>query len=96
MPKLISVKRVELAPHHLNPGRTEHSISDRHGLRPFPPFTSLEIAHYECSPGYYLFHICADGQAADTWHESLDDALYQAEWEFGVKVEEWQDIHRQF
>ena len=91
--KLITVKRVELGPHHLNPGKTRHWIADKRGRRPFPPFRFLEIVQYENSRDYYLLHICADGQKADTWHQSLEDALYQAEWEFGVKTEEWKDLH---
>lgn len=88
---LIPVKRVRLGPHHLNPGKTRHTITDSSGSRPFPSFVSLEIAH-DLEGGYYLFHVCADGQIADTWHQSLDDALYQAEWELGVKPAEWIDI----
>jgi hypothetical protein len=92
VPKLVPIKRVTLGPHHQNPGRTKHTMNDAKGRRPFPSFTSLEIAHYHGSVGYYLFHICADGQMADTWHTSLDDALYQAEWEFGVRPDEWVNI----
>jgi hypothetical protein len=91
-PKLMSVKRAMLGSQHLQPGRTKHTITDKDGTRAFPPFKSLEIAHNPGSPGYYLFHICADGQVADTWHESLDDALEQAEWEFGVQPQEWTSI----
>ena len=70
---MIAVKRVVLGQQHLSPGRTVHRISDSKGVRPFPPFKSLVIAHYPESTGYYLFHLCADGPGADTWHESLED-----------------------
>jgi predicted heme/steroid binding protein len=56
---------------------------------PFPPFTKLEIATYSGDSGFYLLHICSDGQVADTYHESLEDAFHQAEYEFGVKQTEW-------
>jgi len=36
-----------------------------------------------------LFHVSADGQVADTWHQSIDEALGQAEWELGVQPGEW-------
>ena len=39
--------------------------------------------------GCYLFHICADGQGTDTWHESTGEAVDQAQWEFGVRPDEW-------
>jgi hypothetical protein len=95
-PKMIAVKRVLLGPQHLSPGRTVHRLSNSKGARPFPPFKSLEIAHYPNSEGYYLFHLCGDGLGTDTWHESLEDALHQAEWEFEVKPNEWEDIYEIF
>jgi hypothetical protein len=91
-PKMITIKRASLGPQHLNPGSTIHKLSDSKGGLPFPPFKSLEIAHDPDSKGFYLFHICADGQGTDTWHESLQDALHQAEFEFAVKPDEWEDI----
>jgi hypothetical protein len=91
-PKLMAVKRVYLGPQHLNPGKAVHKLVDSKGERPFPPFKSLEIAHDPDSKGCYLFHFCADGQGTDTWHESLEDALSQAEFEFAVKPHEWEDI----
>jgi len=29
---------------------------------------------------------------ADTWHETVEEALHQAGWEFGVQESEWQVI----
>jgi len=87
-PKLTTIKRVELrARHHAS--LTKHTISDGKSKRDFPPFVKLVIAAYPGEKSCYLFHICADGQAADTWHETLADALDQAEWEFGVTPDEW-------
>jgi hypothetical protein len=80
---------VTLGPRHLRPGRTHHTITDANGHRKFPPFVKLEIAqcsgHKEC----YLFHICEDGTMTDTWHRTVQEALDQAEWEFGVHRDEW-------
>src|SRR5216683_7136913 len=95
-PKLISVKRVLLGPQHLTSGKTLHTINDKEGSRPFPPFTSLEIAYCKGSNEFYLLHICGDGQVADTWHQSMADAFYQAEWELGVRSHEWTDIAEAF
>ncbi len=86
------LKRVSLQPHHLSPGRTTHTLVDASGARPFPPFTSLEIARYPEDSGYYLLHICEGGPGTDTWHETLEHAVKQAEWEFDVKREEWIDV----
>jgi hypothetical protein len=87
-PQMATIKRVRLGPQH-HASLTKHAISDGKDIRPFPPFVELEIAAYPGEKSCYLFHICADGQGTDTWHETIDDAVHQAEWEFGVKAEEW-------
>jgi hypothetical protein len=93
---MLAIKRVKLTHHHLNPSRTKHTLSDSTGVRPFPPFTSLAITQYGDDPGYYLMHICDNNLGTDTWHETLKDALHQAEWEFAVLPEEWTDVREPF
>jgi hypothetical protein len=51
----------------------------------------LEIATYGSDSGFFLFHLCADGSGTDTWHQTLDDAFHQAEFEFKVSRDEWHD-----
>jgi hypothetical protein len=42
-------------------------------------------------PGYYLFYCDDSGvEFTDTYHDSLDQALSQAEWEFRTKADEWE------
>jgi hypothetical protein len=94
--KMVAIKEVTLKEHHLSPGRTKHTLSDGHGVRPFPPFTSLAITRFGEEPGYYLMHICDAGLGTDTWHETLEEALHQPEWEFGVLSEEWIDVQKTF
>ena len=36
------------------------------------------------------------GHGTDTWHQSLDDAMHQAEWEFGVARDEWKKTDRPY
>ncbi|MGA2350708.1 MAG: hypothetical protein ABSF70_09775 [Terracidiphilus sp.] len=91
MTNMIALKKVVLNEGHLLPGRTKHYLCDTHGKQEFAPFTSLVIAQYPGDAGYYLLHICENGQSTDTWHLILDDALHQAEYEFGVRPEEWTD-----
>jgi len=86
------LKRVQLTERHLNPGRTRHTLIDGNGSRAFSAFTSLEIVQFEDNPGFYLMHLCADGTGTDTWHETVDDALHQAEWELDVRRDEWEDV----
>jgi hypothetical protein len=88
------MKRVALGgPHHLRTGRTRHTIKDANGIREFAPFVALEIASYPNTESCYLFHISENGEIADTWHQSVDEAIQQAEWELGVKREEWIDVN---
>src|SRR5215813_1508906 len=85
--KPLTVMRVDLgAPHH-HASRTQHATVGPSGIVSFPPFIRLEIASGD--DGFYLNHICADGQVADTHHSTLDEALHQAEWECGVHKEDW-------
>jgi hypothetical protein len=93
---MVAIKKVTLKEHHLSPSRTKHILSDSNGVRPFPPFTSLTVARYGEEPGYYLMHICDNSLGTDTWHETLEEALHQAEWEFGVLPEEWTDVQEPF
>jgi hypothetical protein len=93
---MVAIKKVTLKGHHLRPGRSEHILIDANGARDFPPFTSLAITQYDGQHGYYLMHICDNHTGTDTHHETLDEALYQAECEFGVLPEEWTDVQEPF
>jgi hypothetical protein len=92
MPELVTTKRVVLGSHHLRPGRTKHTIQDANGIREFTPFVSLEIASYPHTESCYLFHISQNGEVADTWHQTVEEAIDQAEYEFGVQREEWINV----
>lgn len=85
---MLVLKRVRLGPHH-HPSKTRHTIWDANGIRAYPPFVELVIAADSGKASCYLFHVCADGQVADTWHENVEDAVDQAAWECGVQPEEW-------
>jgi hypothetical protein len=58
-------------------------------VRDFPPFARLEIAQYEGDSGFYLLYYPETGHGTDTWHQSLEDAMHQAEFEFNVKASDW-------
>ena len=89
---MVAIKKIVLGEHHLSPGRTRHCINGTE----FPPFKSLVIATYPGDPGFFLLHLAADGQCADTWHETLDDAFHQAEYEFEVRRDEWEEVNEPF
>ena len=33
-----------------------------------------------------------DYELSETWHPSVDAAMYHAQWEYGVKPEEWANL----
>ena len=48
------------------------------------------IVRYPDDPGIYLRTLTRTGQEqTDTWHKSVDDAQWQATFEFEVQPEEW-------
>ena len=87
--------RVDLGPQHPSSGGTRHTIRDASGSRDFPAFVSLEIVRFG-NADFYLMHQCANGLVADTWHETLEDAMYQADYEFNVKAEDWTKTEREY
>jgi hypothetical protein len=80
---------VKLGPHHHRPGKTKHQFLGPNGTQDFPPFVALTIAQYVGDSGFYLLYEPESGMGTDTWHESLENALHQAEYEFGVERDEW-------
>jgi len=89
MVQLVTTMQVVLGANH-HKSRTKHTIADTRGVRDFPPFVRLEIVQPPGEEACYLYHICEDGSIADTWHHTTQDAFHQAEWEFGVRSDEWQ------
>lgn len=55
------------------------------------PAAALAIARYEGDEGFYLFYLDDDGAVAtDTYHDSAEDALAQAAFEYvGLR---WSDV----
>jgi hypothetical protein len=46
-------------------------------------FKGLAIAQYDSDPGFYLFYCDADWRAVtDTYHETIEGAIAQADFEF--------------
>ncbi|MFD6394723.1 hypothetical protein [Nocardia sp. NPDC060259] len=60
-------------------GRTRHYV----GGEPVTWIDRLAIARYDDAENVYLFY-CDEGWAVitDTWHETAEDAIAQAEFEF--------------
>jgi hypothetical protein len=61
-----------------------------HEQVPVPEPAALRIVQYDDDGGFYLLYLDSDCvELTDTWHETLDDAKRQAEFEFGVQLDEW-------
>jgi hypothetical protein len=86
--RLIVLRRLVLKPEHRPTGKTRH-----YGASELPPPSILKVVKYADDQGYYLFYCDMAGEEfTDTYHESLEAALAQAEWEFGVKPAEWEPV----
>lgn len=83
------LRQATLTARHKPTGNTRHY--DVSG--PLPAPRALRIASYPGDAGYYLLYLDEAGrELTDTYHESMEDALAQAEWEFGIKPEEWEEL----
>lgn len=80
------IRRIVLTEMRLATGSTKHYkgsvlLSAPHELR---------IGRYENSQGFYLIHYDQDGdEMTDTYHDTVQEALNQAEYEFHVTPNEW-------
>jgi hypothetical protein len=67
-------------------GRARHA---RNG-EPLPTPAALNIVQYASDPGFYLLYLDNDGhELTDTYHDSLSEAMAQAEWELAVTPRQW-------
>jgi hypothetical protein len=81
------VRRVTLTEKHCSTGRTRHYRNGQ--LLSLP--ARLEIVQYNNDPGFYLFYIDSRNEiSTDTYHDTLEAGLVQAEWEFGVELSDWE------
>ncbi len=81
------IQKIFLTKRHLATGLTKHYIGNILLSCPY----ELRIGKYEDDPGYYLFHFDKEGkEMTDTYHDSLQEALKQAEIEFNITFDEWE------
>lgn len=60
----------------------------------FPKPSYLQIVTFKDQTGYYLFYLNENmEEMTDTFHETLERALKQAEWEFGVQAKDWEVVN---
>ena len=83
----ITLQTLALSPKHKPTGKTSHYRNNEK----LPVPSSLKIAKFKDDEGFYLLYLDAEGnELTDTHHETLEGALAQATWEFGVKPDEWE------
>jgi len=78
---------------HKPTGKTKHF----HGVKELPIPYELRIIRYDGNSdgnsNFYLFYCDIHGnELTDTYHETLDSAVAQAEWEFGILPNEWDKL----
>jgi hypothetical protein len=79
--------KIKLGERHTPTGKTRHYLGGAEAPTP----VELRIIRYPDDPGYYLFYCDGEGvEFTDTYHDTVDEAKAQAEWEFNVKPEEWE------
>lgn len=84
--KPIVLYRVALTAAHRATGRALHVV----GGEPMPRPAELRIVRYDAADEVYLFYCDASGhELTDTLHDSVERAMSQAAFEFGIRREEW-------
>jgi hypothetical protein len=77
---------VRLRPDHQRTGNTKHIVDGAVVEAPY----ELRIMALDGDSGVYLIHFAQSGsELTDTYHDSREAALQQAEFEFGVKESDW-------
>ncbi|OQP51154.1 hypothetical protein A4H97_03370 [Niastella yeongjuensis] len=75
-----------LTSNHSKTNNTKHYV----GGQLLTDIRILAICKYEDAPGYYLFYCGADwNEFTDTYHDSIEDAIDQAEFEFANTHSDW-------
>ena len=89
MTEPIILRRMQLSSLYPPTGKTHHYL----GSEALPPPSELRIVKYLDDPGFYLFYCDNSGrELTDTYHDTLEGAMAQAEWEFGVKANDWEVV----
>ncbi len=82
----VILRRVYLSDKNQSVRKTRHYL----GNKVLSDFAELQIVQFHDDSGYYLFYCDEKGvEITDTYHDSIEKALAQAEWEFGLRPEEW-------
>jgi len=76
MPEHVVLRRIVLGASHQPTGKTRHY----HGTEELSPPSELRIVRFPDDAGFYLLYFDQDGsELTDTYHDSLEEAMSQAE-----------------
>jgi uncharacterized protein (TIRG00374 family) len=88
-PAMKVLKRVFLAAHHVETGKTRRFVAGR----PVPRPAALRIGYVEGQEGFHLLaYGDDDGLMTDAFHRTLEEAMEQAEEEYQVRPAEWEEV----
>ena len=83
------VRRVKLQRHHQAKGNVHLFVEGK----PMPQPRVLEIEKLPEADACHMIYMDAkDYELSESWHPSVDAAMYHAQWEYGVKPEEWDNL----
>ena len=70
-------------------GNTKHY----HGNEKLPKPEALQLIKYDGDDGYYLFYLNENmEEMTDTYHNTIERAFQQAEWEFDIQAKDWKEV----
>ncbi|WP_051908276.1 hypothetical protein [Candidatus Odyssella acanthamoebae] len=68
--------------------KTKHMVYGKVMTKPY----QLQIIQYPGEKNVYLFYCDKEGhEITDSFHENIQDAMSQAEWEFDIRESDWED-----
>jgi hypothetical protein len=91
-------RRITLRAQHVPTGKTRHtqgSVTPEGVISGIDLQTPSELMIAQIPPdyGYYLLYLDNQGnEITDTYHDTLEQALEQAKWEFQVEPIEWETV----
>ncbi|MBN9659006.1 MAG: hypothetical protein J0H49_12555 [Acidobacteria bacterium] len=86
MTEMMFFLQVSLGSQHKGIGAARHFVGGQQAPRP----SRLAIGAYGKNAGFYLLYYDEDDmEITDTYHNSVDEAQAQAEFEFGIVRAEW-------
>jgi hypothetical protein len=83
------VRRVRLREHHQPKGNFHLFVEGK----PIPRPRLLEIVKLPEADACHMIYVDRmDYELSESWHPSVDAAIYHARWEYGIEPDEWENL----